>query len=168
MARGAGVYLRFLLCEKDERLWLPLDGTLIHRRLAPSRRWYSFTDPRKLESWVSLGGKEGRTNIRISAKPSIEPGTLWLEGRDLTNCTLIKTYMYFQLILSYSATETKKRWSLILSSPSLSLGVQLFPLCTSLFLDDAHSIFLPFHLRQIKLLKFRTIVLYRLCLCTKL
>ena len=25
-------------------------------------------------------------NIRISAKPGIEPGTLWLEGRDLTNC----------------------------------------------------------------------------------
>ena len=39
-----------------------------------------------MESWVGLGGKEGRTNIRISAKPGIEPGTLWSKGRDLTNC----------------------------------------------------------------------------------
>ena len=39
-----------------------------------------------MESWVSLGGKERCTNIRISAKPGIEPGTLWSEGRDLTNC----------------------------------------------------------------------------------
>ena len=40
-----------------------------------------------MESWVGLGGKEGCTNIRISAKPGIELGTLWSEGRDLTNCT---------------------------------------------------------------------------------
>ena len=39
-----------------------------------------------MESWVSLGGKEGRTNIRVSAKPGIEPGILWPEGRDLTKC----------------------------------------------------------------------------------
>ena len=48
-------------------LWLPLDGTLIHRRLAPSRCWYSFTYPGRKESWVGLGGKEGCTNDRISA-----------------------------------------------------------------------------------------------------
>ena len=30
-----------------------------------------------------FGGKEGHTNIQISAEPGIEPGTLWLEGRDL-------------------------------------------------------------------------------------
>ena len=35
-----------------------------------------------MESWVSLGRKEARTNIRISAKPRFEQGTLWLEGRD--------------------------------------------------------------------------------------
>ena len=72
---------------KQTSLWLPLDGTLIHRRLALNRHWYSFTNPRRMESWVGLGGKEGCTNIRISAKPGIEPGTLWSEGRDLTNCT---------------------------------------------------------------------------------
>ena len=39
-----------------------------------------------MESWVGLGGKEGRTNIQISAELGIEPGTLWSKGRDLTNC----------------------------------------------------------------------------------
>ena len=39
-----------------------MDGTLIHRSLAPRRRMYSFTYPGRMESWVSLGGKEGRTN----------------------------------------------------------------------------------------------------------
>ena len=39
-----------------------------------------------MESWVSLGGEEGHTKIQISAEPGIEPGTFWLEGRDLTNC----------------------------------------------------------------------------------
>ena len=69
-------------------LWLSLDEILIHRRLAiTSRRWYSFIYPRRMESWVSLGGKEGRINIQILAEPGIELGTLWSEGRDLTNCT---------------------------------------------------------------------------------
>ena len=39
-----------------------------------------------MESWVGLGGNEGRTNIQILAEPGIEPGILWSEGRDLTNC----------------------------------------------------------------------------------
>ena len=44
--------------------------------------------PGRMESWVGLGGKEGRTNIQISkAEPRIELGTLWSESRDLTNCT---------------------------------------------------------------------------------
>ena len=38
-----------------------------------------------MESWASLGRKEGRTNIRISAEHRIEMGNFWLEGRDLTN-----------------------------------------------------------------------------------
>ena len=46
----------------DESLWLPLDGTPTHGRLDPSRRWYSSTSPGRIESWVSLGGKEGLTN----------------------------------------------------------------------------------------------------------
>ena len=40
-----------------------------------------------MESWVSLGVKEGYTNIQISAEMGTEPGTLWLQSRDLTNCT---------------------------------------------------------------------------------
>ena len=36
-----------------------------------------------MESWVGLGGKEGRTNIQISAKPGIEQGTLWLKAEIL-------------------------------------------------------------------------------------
>ena len=63
------------------------DGTLIHRRLPPSRSWYSFTYPGRIESWVSLGGKEGRTNIQIMAELRIQMGTLWSENRYLTNCT---------------------------------------------------------------------------------
>ena len=39
-----------------------------------------------MESWVGLGGKEGRTNFRISEKPGIELGALWSEDRDLTIC----------------------------------------------------------------------------------
>ena len=45
----------------------------IRARAAPSRHWYSFTYPGRMESWVSLGGKEGHTNIQISA----EPGSKW-------------------------------------------------------------------------------------------
>ena len=36
-------------------------------QVSSSRRWYSFT---WMESWVSLGGKEGLTNIQISAEKS--------------------------------------------------------------------------------------------------
>ena len=39
-----------------------------------------------MESWVGLDGKEGRINIQISAEPGIRLGTLWLEGRNFTNC----------------------------------------------------------------------------------
>ena len=76
-----------MLSKWEYSIWLPLDETLINHRLASSRRWYSFTYPGRMESRVSLGGKEGCTNIWISAKPGIELGTLWSECRDLTNCT---------------------------------------------------------------------------------
>ena len=39
-----------------------------------------------MEICVSIGGKEGHTDIQISAELGIELGTLWSEGRDLTNC----------------------------------------------------------------------------------
>ena len=60
---------------------------LTHRRLAPSKCCYSFAYPGRKENWVRLGRKEGRTNVQISEEPRIELGTLWTEGRDLTNCT---------------------------------------------------------------------------------
>ena len=41
----------------------------------------------RMESWVSLGRKESRTNIRISEKPRIKLGTLCLESSDFTSCT---------------------------------------------------------------------------------
>ena len=43
----------------------------------------------RMESWVSLGGKECRTNIWFSAEPGIELCTLqlWLARRHLTNYT---------------------------------------------------------------------------------
>ena len=59
------------------------NGTLIHRRLAPSRRWYSFTNPGRMKSWVGLGGKEGHTNIRISAKPGSNWGPCGWKGEIL-------------------------------------------------------------------------------------
>ena len=66
-------------------VWLPLDGTLIHCWLALSKCGYSCTYPGKMESCVSLGRKEGCTNIRISAKPNMNQVPR-LECRDLTNC----------------------------------------------------------------------------------
>ena len=58
-------------CSSVKRLRVfdsPLEGALIHHRLAPSRCWYSFTFPGRVESWTSLGGKEGRINIQIAVK----------------------------------------------------------------------------------------------------
>ena len=39
-----------------------------------------------MESWIGLGGKKVTQSSPNSAKPGIELGTLWSEGRDLTNC----------------------------------------------------------------------------------
>ena len=69
-----------------EYLTLPEQDTNLNCRLAPSRHCYLFTYCGRMESWVCLGWKEGRTNIQISAKLWIEPGALLLEGRDFTNC----------------------------------------------------------------------------------
>ena len=52
----------------------PLDRTLFHHRLAPSRRLYSFNYPRRMESWFSLGGKEDHTKIHISVDPESNLG----------------------------------------------------------------------------------------------
>ena len=101
---------------KRMSVWLPLDGTLIHCRLAPSRFWYSFTYPRKMENWISLGGKEGYTNIQISAKLTIEPGTLWLECRDLTNCTnhawLLQNKVNLPSITNFTCRNWLYAWQL--------------------------------------------------------
>ena len=50
MAHGAGAYLRFLYVKRIRVFDFPLDETLIHRRLAPSRCWYSFTYQMKVFS----------------------------------------------------------------------------------------------------------------------
>ena len=50
---------------KQARVWFPLDGTLIHHRVAPSRYWYSFTYPRWMENWVSLGEKKVDRGIEL-------------------------------------------------------------------------------------------------------
>ena len=42
-----------------------------------------FTDLERIENSVNFSGKEGR-QIFLSAEPGMEPGTLGLEGRDLT------------------------------------------------------------------------------------
>ena len=39
-----------------------------------------------MESQVYLGGKEGHTNVQISAEPGIELGTLWMNGSGLSDC----------------------------------------------------------------------------------
>ena len=77
----------------------PPGWTLIYRRLAPSRRWYSFTYPGRMESWVSLGVIEGRTNIQIS----------WSEGRNFTNSSqelwgALRTSVLFPSNLKTSTT----------------------------------------------------------------
>ena len=61
--------------KKKLSVWFPLDGTLIHYRLASSRCWYSSTYPRRMESWVTLGGKEGHTKIQILAEPESNWGS---------------------------------------------------------------------------------------------
>ena len=77
MQSGFFTSSRILTNFADESLWLSLDGTQIHCSLASSRRWYLFTDVGRMESGVSLGRKEGRTNIRIGMVWSrIKPGTL--------------------------------------------------------------------------------------------
>ena len=40
-----------------------------------------------MESWASLGGKEGYTNIQILAESGIKRGVLKSEERDFTNYT---------------------------------------------------------------------------------
>ena len=60
----------------DESLRLPLNGTLIHRRLAPSRCWYSFTYPGRMETWVGLGGKEGHSDFLKSRQIRDRTGDL--------------------------------------------------------------------------------------------
>ena len=58
----------------------PLDGTLIHRRLAPSRCWYSFTYPGRMES---LSRKEGHKYSNLG-RAGNELGSLLSESKDLT------------------------------------------------------------------------------------
>ena len=46
--------------------------------------WYSFYQPRKDGKLSELQRERRSPNIPLSAEPGMEPGTLGLEGRDLT------------------------------------------------------------------------------------
>ena len=82
VAHGAGAHLWFFVVISGWEFWHSLDGKLIHRRLAISRSWYSFTYPGRMENWVTLGGKEGHTNIQISAESVMKVWSLWSELAD--------------------------------------------------------------------------------------
>ena len=82
-------------------LWLPLHGGVIHRKLAPNRCWYSFTELR-MENWVIFGRKESHTKIQ------------YLIGAEGT---------YQQTILEFAVT-TDYKYN-ILNFQSLSLNMKL-------------------------------------------
>ena len=63
-----------------------------------------------MESCVNLGGKEGRTNIRISAEPGIELGTFWSEGRDLTNCANHARPLHIQVFIKIRQLKVENLW----------------------------------------------------------
>ena len=52
-----------------------------------------------MESWVSFGRKESYTDVQMSEQPGIKLVTLWLEGRDFTNCDNKKSNEYFEQVL---------------------------------------------------------------------
>ena len=101
----------------DENLWLPLDGTLIYRRLASREELPADTGTHLPSSkgWkaVSLGRKEGHTNIQISSEPGIELGTLCSGGRVLTNCAN-NTHLWRsrRYLLNYDVLLLKPGWSI--------------------------------------------------------
>ena len=88
-----------------------------------------------MESWVSLGGKEGRKNVQHSNESGIALGTVWSEVRDITNCTnrarpklcqkclinnmeknnnKIKNYENIEILLTYGTNpfKTKAVWGI--------------------------------------------------------
>ena len=76
-----------------------------------------FTSLVRMKSRVSFGGKEGRTTIQILTKLGMELGTLWLEGRDLSNCFYNLRYFYTE--------PTCNCWSRSLSKVSLSANLMI-------------------------------------------
>ena len=73
---------------KRMRVWLPLDGRLIRRRLAPSRSWYSFYRPRIDRKLISqLWRKEGYTNFQHSRSSlTVENLFAALSTKNVTDC----------------------------------------------------------------------------------
>ena len=67
-----------------KRHW-SLGGTLVHRRLAPSRRWYSFNYPGKMESWIKFRRKN-RSQIFESQLSRDRTGDLVVGKQKLYNC----------------------------------------------------------------------------------
>ena len=83
-----------------------------HRRLAPSRSWDSLTYPGRMESWVSLSGKEDRTNIQISEELGSNWGPLSRKAEILQLCQLCPPCCTVSLTLSVPVV--------FLNSPNLS------------------------------------------------
>ena len=104
VTRGAAY---FGLCNvKGWEVWLTLDGTLIHRRLTPSRHWYSFTYLGR-KSCVSLGQKKRSHKDSNLGRVRIELGTLWSESRDLTTAPTISKLNVKQILTKFKKTDVK-------------------------------------------------------------
>ena len=76
----------------DESLSLPLDGTLIHHRLAPSRRWYSFTYPGRTAELVKAEKKDTQIFKSWQSRDP-ELGAFGSESRDLTTAPIMPAHV---------------------------------------------------------------------------
>ena len=109
-------------------LWeSPLNGRLIHCWLAPSRCWYSFTYPRKMESRVSLSRKKGHKYLILKIAVDRTRDRIKLVKYDLNvltrldfwfNCwgqigTKIRSFPLSVLFLTYLVSKDCGKWSKI-------------------------------------------------------
>mgnify|MGYP001799620890 CR=1 FL=1 len=63
----------------------------------------SRTESYQSEHWKKI--RSHKINVQLSAKPEIEPGTMWLQSRDLTNCANHAVFILLQenIILNFTA-----------------------------------------------------------------
>ena len=90
---------------------LTLDETLIYRSVAPSRCWYSFTNPIRMESWVSLNRK-GHRNIQISAEPKSNWGHCGWKAEILPTAPTMPA-RHSSLVLQKKKKNKKKKKKII-------------------------------------------------------